>query len=496
MKKSLSAWVLFAALGTQFFAGEPLKRPANILFIVSDEYRHDCLGVAGHPIVKTPNLDKFAGQGVRFTRAYAASPVCSPSRATLFTGRYPQVHGVKQNNMPFSEDEVTLPRLLRAQGYRTGIVGKLHLQGADDWFDYAQITDGGRGDGYEAFLRASKQFITGIANTAAVEGSLVGAGKTPLKIGTSVLPEDKFEEAWVADRAVDFLRAQKEQSQPWFLFLSLFKPHSEYVIPAPFDKMYAAKDMPLPKTFQAGFEAPADMSSAQESKEKKNNRKGATDDGANFRARLYISDADILREVTAHYYGAVTMVDKYIGHVLAVLDELGMTNNTIVVFTADHGNMLGERNRMFKSVMYESSALVPMLYRAPGRIPAGRVNDTALDNTAVVPTLLDLAGLPVPAGVQGRSLAPLMRGDGPGPEAAYAYLADKMVRQGDWKLIVPLGRSKSGVRELYDVVRDPDEQVNLYDRPEGAAVQRQLLALMDAWEKTPSPPPVTLPAAK
>jgi arylsulfatase len=489
--------LLLAALGAHAVAGEPLGRPANILFLLTDEFRHDCLGVAGHPIVKTPNLDRLAGQGVRFTRAYAASPVCSPSRATLFTGRYPQVHGVKQNNLPFNAGEIALPRLLRAHGYQTGIVGKLHLQAANDWFDYAQISDGGRGDSYEAFLRASKQFITGIANNAAVPGSLVGAGKTPLKIGTSVLPEDKYEEAWVAERAIDFLRAQRTKGQPWFLFVSMFKPHSEYVIPAPFDKMYAAKAMPLPKTFQPGYQAPAAVAAGDENAAgRKKRRPGSADDGPGSRARLSINDADILREVTAHYYGAVTMVDKHFGRVLAALDELGMTNDTIVVFTSDHGNMLGERNRMFKSVMYESSALVPLLFRAPGRIPAGRIADTALDNTAVMPTLLDLAGLPVPAGVQGRSLAPLLRGDGPGPEAAYAYLNDKMVRQGDWKLILPLGRSKSGVQELYHVVRDPEEQSNLYGRPEVAAVQKELLALLTAWDRKQTPPPVTLPPAR
>lgn len=486
-----SAW--FALVASAGAAAQPLRRPANILFIVTDEFRHDCLGVAGHPIVRTPFLDKLAGQGVRFTQAYAASPVCSPSRATLFTGRYPQVHGVKQNNLPFNDGEITLPRLLRAHGYRTGIVGKLHLQATSDWFDYAQITDGGRGDSYEAFLRASKQFITGIANTAAVPGSLIGTGRTPLKIGTSVLPEDKYEEAWVADRAVDFLRAQKDHGQPWFLFVSMFKPHSEYVIPAPFDKMYAAKDMPLPKTFKVGGEAVLDASAPEPVPAAgKGKRQRATDDGPGSRARLSISDADILREVIAHYYGAVTMVDKHFGRVLAALDELGLADDTVVVFTSDHGNMLGERNRMFKSIMYESSGRVPLIFRAPGRIPAGRVNEAVLDNTAILPTLLDLSGLPVPAGVQGSSLAPVMRGVGPGPEAAFAWLNDKMVRQGDWKLILPLGRSKSGVAELYNVVRDPDEQSNLYERPEAAAAQKKLTSLLAAWEHRQNPPAVHL----
>src|SRR6185503_18108168 len=151
------AWVLRAA---------PAAKP-NILFLVADEYRHDCLGVAGHPIVKTPNFDRLARDGVRFTQAYVASPVCSPSRATMFTGRYPQAHGVRSNGMPFSEGEIVLPKLLRSQGYTTAMFGKSHLQLTDDTFDEAEITAGGDGPAYLAFLRASGQMLKGNSNTAA-----------------------------------------------------------------------------------------------------------------------------------------------------------------------------------------------------------------------------------------------------------------------------------------------------------------------------------------
>lgn len=471
---------LFTALVMPVSAA-PAPRPPNILFLVADEYRHDALGVAGHPIVKTPNFDRLAAGGVRFTQAYTASPVCSPSRGTMFTGRYPQVHGVTTNGMPFAEGEVVLPQILRRRGYTTGMVGKLHLQLGEDWFDFAEITAGGDGAAYQAFLRASGQMLKGNANTAAVPGTLVAPGKTPLRIGTSVLPEDKFPEAWEATRAIDFIRAQKDRDRPWFLFVSMLKPHSEFVIPAPWDRMYAAKDMPLPKTFRAGLAMPEGFAAGESDADgPRTKKKREKVDGPGSPARLFINDADILREVTAHYFGAVSLVDKQMGRVLAVLEELGMRDNTIVVFTADHGNMLGERNRMFKGVMYESSARVPLLWRAPG-VRAGVVNSTPVDNTTIMPTLLELAGLPVPAGVQGKSVAPILLGQGGAPEAAYSYLADKMVRQGEWKLIVPLARSRSGRPELYHVVRDPDEQNNLYGKPEAAEAQQRLTALMAAW---------------
>jgi arylsulfatase A-like enzyme len=463
------------------------RRP-NILVLVADEFRHDCLGVAGHPVVKTPNLDALARGGVRFAKAYAAGPVCSPSRATLFTGRYPQVHGVTQNNLPFKEGEVTLPQMLRAQGYTTAMVGKLHLQGYESWFDSAEIDTEGNSEAYRAFLRDRGREIKGAPNIAAVPGSLVAPDRTPLRVGTSVLPEDLFPEAWQADRAIDFIRRQKGKDRPWFLYLSMLKPHSEFVVPAPYDTMYPAGEMKLPATFVPHLERPADFVAGRDEAKA---RKKARDDGPGSPARVFINDPDILRAVIGHYYGAVTMVDKHMGRVIAALDEVGARDGTIVLFTADHGNMLGERNRMFKGVMYEASARVPLILRGPG-VPAGRVSDAVLDNSAVTPTLLDLAGLPIPSGVQGKTLVPALRG-GEGPGAAFSYLRDKMVRRGDWKLILPLDRGRAP--ELYNLAADPAEQDNLYNKPEAGSVQRELTALIDGW-MAQAPPAVELPTRR
>lgn len=470
------------------------RRP-NILFLVADEFRHDCLGVGGHPIVKTPHLDKLAREGVRLTQAYAAAPVCSPSRATLFTGRYPQVHGVTANNLPFAQGEVVLPEIVRIHGYTTGIVGKLHLQNRQGWFDFDRVDTEGNSAEYRAFLKSRGRSIAGAPNTAAVPGSLVKPAETPLRVGTSVLPEDLYPEAWEADQAIDFIRQQQGREKPFFLYLSMLKPHSEFVIPSPFDTMYPGKDVLLPSTFRPGLERPADFAAANPGEEagksvagvrKQGQRQARRVDGPGSPSRLFINDPELLREVTGHYYGAVTMVDKQMGRVLAALDEAGLRDNTIVVFTADHGNMLGERNRMFKGVMYESSVRVPMLYRGPG-IKPGKVSDAVIDNATVTPTLLELAGLPIPAGVQGQSLAGLLRGDGRGPGVAFSYLNDTMVRKGNWKLIAPLesraralGRPR-GTAELYDVVSDPNEQKNLHGAPETAEVQAELTAMLDAW---------------
>ena len=454
----------FADRSTAAPARTTAKRP-NILFLIADEMRADCLGIAGHPMVKTPNLDKLAREGVRFTRAYAAAPVCSPDRATLFTGRYSHSHGVVMNDLPFNPGEVVLPALLRRHEYVTGISGKLHLRKRPDWFDYERITAGGSGKEYREFLRKEKPRFKGRSNTAAIPETLIGRPRTPLRIGTSVLPERLYEEAWVADRAIDFLRSRSSDGKPWFLFVSMLKPHSAFVIPEPYATMYKPEDVLLPKTFQPGIPRPAAMGNA----------------------RHFISDPEILRAVSSHYYGSVTLVDRHMGRVMAELDRLGMDENTIVLFTADHGNMLGERNRMFKGVMYESSVRVPQILRFPGRLKAGMVSDVVHDHTDIMPTLLDLAGVEIPGGVQGESLVPILRGrESAGRKAAFSLFKDGMVVQGDWKLIDP---SRSVMRraqlasppELYNLAKDPDEQNNLHGQPNVADAQRRLEKAIETW---------------
>lgn len=467
--------LLFICL-LQMAALESAERP-NILFLMADEFRHDCLSAAGHPLVKTPNLDRLAQSGVRFTNAYAASPVCSPSRATLFTGRYPQVHGVVRNGLPLKAGEVALPQILKGYGYATHMVGKLHLPPVD-WFTRPLITSGGSGKEYRDFLKKRRPDFSGVSNTAALPETLVtyrspckGDERSPLRIATSILPDELYEESWVADRAIDFLNEQKGKDHPWFLFVSMLKPHSEFVIPEPYASMYDPLKTVLPSSFRAGAECFAlDRSDAN--------------------PRTFINDPKALQQIIAHYYGAVTLVDHHMGRILNALERLAIDNDTIVIFTADHGNMLGERNRMFKGVMYESSVKVPLILKAPGRAPSGRVLDAVLDNTSVMPTLLELAGIPVPGGIQGKSLGALMKnGEAKWSEVAFSALRHRMIRHQHWKLIDPY-EDDTARPELYDLAKDPNEEVNLYGRPEVADVQNRLSEMLQqGWRQ--KPPPVT-----
>lgn len=443
------------------------KRP-NILFLMADEFRHDCLSAAGHPLLKTPHLDRLAQSGIRFTNAYAASPVCSPSRATLFTGRYPHVHGVTRNGLGTARGEVGLPRLLARHGYTTYMVGKLHLP-HEDWFDRALITAGGSGKEYQDFVKEKRPDFKGRSNTEAEPDTLVtykspceGGERSPLRIGTSPLPEELYEESWIADRAINFLREQGSKDQPWFLFVSMLKPHSEFVIPQPYASMYSPAEIPLPITFRPGVDC-------------------FRLDRSDPNPRTFINDAAVLRQLIAHYYGAVALVDRQMGRIMDALSTLGLERETIVIFTADHGNMLGERNRMFKTVMYESSVKVPLIIKSPRETTPGKVVDTVLDNTSAMPTLLELAGIPIPKGVQGRSLTGLMRSAPAKWEAvAFSELRHRMVRHGPWKLIDPFN-DPSARPEMYDLAKDPHEQSNLFGRPEVSAIQDSLTKLLQKW---------------
>jgi arylsulfatase A-like enzyme len=449
----LLAAIAFATVCSHALAAETLPRRPNILFIISDELRKDAFGFEGHPIVRTPNLDRLAAQSMRFHGAYTTAPTCIPSRVAIFTGRYAKDASTIANP---DQAEWGLPEILHRFGYYTGNVGKLHLAAAtgSDWWDWLLIPASGNGAEYKSFLSILAPWfvITSnyTVNTATVPGTLYGP--LPWTIGTSPLPDAYFEEAWVADRAIDFLCARTASPQPWFLTVSYLRPHSEFVVPEPYATMYPPEDMILPSTFVPG---------------------------AGSQTRTTINDPAALRQVLSHYYGAVTMVDRHTGRVLDAIDELGFRDNTVVVFMADHGSMCGERNLMFKGVMYEGSAGIPLLIRVPGVTAGNTVTTAVTDNTSITPTMLELMGLAVPANMQGRSLVPVLSGQDGGPGEAFSHFADRMARRGDYKLIVP--DAAGSPSQLYNVVADPQELNNLYGNPQYAAIQADLQSRVDTW---------------
>ncbi len=434
-------------------AAAPAARP-NILFIMVDEMRWDAMGCENHPVVRTPVLDRLAAEGVRFHRAYTVSPVCSPARASVFTGRYAHVHGVTMNGAPAFPGEIFLPTILKHYGYHTAISGKLHYtpKGFDYGFDrfWTFSNEGPRPeDGYMEYLRrkhGTPQKWPIVPGTCPWPDDPLGRD-----VGLFKYPKEDFETEWITDRAVEYLRSRAGERPPWFLFTSYLKPHSPSVEPEPYFSMYDPGKIPVPKLPANARE----LRAAQTGRSK----------------RHWVDDERMVRVLSALYYGAITHVDEQIGRLVGELERLGMAGNTLVVFTADHGNMLGDRGRWFKGLQYEGSARVPLLWRGPkgAEENGGRVVEQVVENTDLMPSILEAAGIPIPEGVQGRSFLKLARGkERNWKNRCFSQLRSGMLLEGRWKYI-DNSLDGTGPRELYDLENDPKEERNLAEEPKQRA---------------------------
>jgi len=406
-------------------AAQGRARP-NILFIISDQFRGDALGADGNRFVHTPNLDRLAESGVRFSHAYCAQALCTPARATLITGLYPHTHGLQQNvyKIPSALADtryrlsVNFPSLLKQAGYTTGYIGKWHLgEESPGFFDYWK--------GYNSLL----------------PHWLGERQKSPYRSDVET------------DDALRFL--EENRTRPFLLCQSYYPPHTPYTAPEKFHRYFQGENVP--------------------------------------------------KEIREHmeYYAAATAVDWNIGRLLEGLDKLGLGENTLVVFTADHGETFGKRPfSSNKTVCYEESARIPLLMRHPKLLPRGRVWTSGVVTVDVMPTVLAAAGLPIPRQVQGRNLLELVRRgrdrwDEPvilqnitqkprNPDQKRAEgepVIERAVRTERWKLILRTYVPEPDWRmdELYDLERDPGEAQDLFTRPESAARVKELSRMLLNW---------------
>ncbi|MFN0101148.1 MAG: sulfatase [Bryobacteraceae bacterium] len=433
-----------AFLSSTALAAQQPQRP-NILFVMVDEMRFDAMGCAGHATVKTPTLDKLASQGAIFRNAYTVSPVCCPSRASVFSGRYPHVHGVRRNGIPHNDGEIFLPTILRHHGYHTAIAGKLHYNpkrfsyGFDDFWTFTN--EGPRPDnGHIAYLR--NKHGKGAAKWASKAGTQPWPDDELGKdVGEFAYPIEDFETEWITDRSIAYLRQRAQTNQPFFLFASYLKPHSPSVEPKPYFNLYNPDTIPVRPL-------PANA------REQRAKAKGRA-------RRKFIDDEKMQRVMTALYYGAITHIDTELARLFKELDRLGLAKNTIVLFTSDHGNMLGDRGLWFKDFMYEGSAHVPLIVKTPTAKP--REFKQVIENIDLMPTLLDYARIAIPAGIQGRSFKPLIE-TGAQPnwkDRCISDLTATMHLAQGWKFI----DNHNGTLELYDLGKDPQETNNLVNDP-------------------------------
>ncbi len=437
-------------------AADAPARP-NIVFIYTDDHAQWGVGAYGNPEVRTPNIDRLAREGALFLNAFTLTPVCSPSRATLFASRYPTELGIDDWIDPAKEPEVgldpaipTWPKVLQAAGYRTALIGKWHLGTAPRFHPTK--------NGFHRFFGLLGGGTSPMNPTFEVEGKMTKLEGAASDILTS--------------EAIRF--ATEERARPFLLCLHFRAPHSPYApVPESDSKPYAKLDPKVP----GGSGLPIEPGLPIEK----------------------------VKQLTREYYGSVTCADRNIGRLIDALDGLGLAAKTLVLFTGDNGYMIGHHGLHHKGNgawmvegktgnrpnMFEESIRVPMVARWPGVVMPGTRVECVVSNLDFFPAILEAAGVPIPSGVapRGRSFLPFLRGEGVrGAEEEvlfgqydmhhYRPARMRMLRTAGWKLVRHFERD--GEDELYDLAGDPGEKVNLRASAGAREALERLTARLDA----------------
>ena len=426
----------------------------NILFLMTDQHRADCLGCAGNKVIKTPNLDSIAVEGVRFSNAYTSTPSCTPARAALLTGLSPWHHGMLGYGRIAGQYPFEMPQALRDAGYYLFGIGKMH------WYPQKKLR------GYHGLLvdESGRAETPGFVSdyrlwfkqqAPDLDPDATGIGWNDYRAKAYALPERLHPTVWTADRAVEFLD-KYDRPEPFLLKVSFARPHSPYDPPQRFMDMYRVDDMPAPVV--------GDWAARYASHEEPPN------------PSLWHGDLSIrqAKESRRAYYASVTFIDEQIGRILATLKKRGLYDNTLILFFADHGDMLGDHHLWRKTYAYESSANIPMILRWPkslGMDPQrGKTLTQPVELRDVLPTFLDAAGAPIPSHLDGRSMLELVRGN-TGNWRPYIDLEHSMCYDQDHWTALTDGRFKyiyfayDGREQLFDLEKDPGEIHNLAGEP-------------------------------
>jgi choline-sulfatase len=450
----------------------------NILFILTDQQRVDSLGTYGGKLSATPNLDRMAAESVVFDNCYVQNPLCCPARYSILTGRYPHCHGVVSNWYAPKPWETSFAHRLSRVGYRTGAIGKMHLTPWHDLFGFdGRIIAEAKfhaecPDDYARFL-AKHGWSRAKLYDIDSEQYVADCTAVPSKV-----PQELHIDTFVGRAACEYLRRAEE---PFCLMVGFLGPHNPYDPPAPFDALFVDADLP-----------PLNMTEGEVQRKPReaydyiNSRLGwpfKTDELTERQRRL----------TWAYYLGCCAHIDAWVGRIIEVLKERGLYQNTIIVFTSDHGDLLGDHGLIYKQCFYEQSVRAPLVWHAPGRFPAGR-SPAMVESIDIFNTLCDLAAAFPGAGRQGRSLLPLLEDAGRRDMHRAAAFSEnyfgRMVRHENWKMVYYPGKPYG---ELYDLDRDPAEQDNLWENPESSQVKRRLKDLLLEWafaSEDELPPPV------
>lgn len=460
-----SPTLLFAIAATALLPGAlradaPAKK-LNVLLILGDDHAAYALGAYGNKLARTPHLDRLAAQGMRFNRAYCTCPMCTPSRQSFLTGRYPRSIGVTQLRTALPATEDTLARMLARGGYRTAAIGKMHFN--------SNLTHGFalRLDNPDHAKWLAKKGKTPLAADALVQPPW-RPFKDPAQtwLNSKALPvglvDDDMPGTWFAAKAVEYLKEKKED--PFFLIVSFTEPHSPFHFPVEFRGRVAADQFVVPKV--------------------------GADDG-DFIPAIFRDLTDREKQgITSAYFTSVQFLDRNIGRVLEALEKAGLAENTLVIYLGDHGYCLGHHGRFEKHSLWEEAVRSPLLCRWPGRVPARQSSDALVSLFDIVPTILDATGQKIPGTVQAKSLVPVLTGAAKTHRAhvfiEYSENEEAMVRTDRWALHYGSGKRQRDdgyatgkplpgrTIKLFDMHADPEQMTNLAKRPEHAKVVRDL----------------------
>lgn len=436
-------------------------RPPNVLFIAVDDLTC-ALGVYGNPIVRTPNIDALARRGMAFDRAYTQFPLCNPARASVMTGMRPDSTGVFNLTTHFRErlpDVVTLPQLFRNHGYRAMRVGKIYHYGVPKQVGTPGLDDPASWDETVNPRGRDKEEEDLVTNFIPKMG---------LGIAPSFLAADGTDgeqtDGLVATHAIELMRAHRDQ--PFFLAAGFYRPHTPYIAPKKYFDLYPTDSIPAP--------AIPDLSQVPSAAL-------WLPDNVRSHPLFWGLTTRQQREIIRAYYACVSFMDAQVGRLLHELDVLGLTDNTIVVFWSDHGYLLGEHGQWQKQSLFEESARAPLIIvPRPGYAKPGKT-ERIVEFLDIYPTVAELASLPAPVTLQGRSLAPLLKNaDAPWPYPAFTQVRNgRSIRTEDWRYTEWGAAGADGV-ELYDHRRDQLESHNLAKQPAQTEVVAGLRAQLHA----------------
>ncbi len=455
----------------------------NVVWFCTDQQRHDTIHSLGNPYIKTPSLDRLINEGVAFKNAYTQSPVCTPSRSSFLTGKYPKATKAFYNgNDEYSQDELLVTKYFSLNGYECGLTGKLHLTSArgrmekrcDDGYTYMKWSHHPHDDWdtginhYQDWLKSQ-----GVDWKKAYKGKFTSMDdfppvENPEFTGTEIGIEAQFHQTtWCVSEAINFIEKKKEEGTPWLVSINPFDPHPPLDPPQEYKDKLKVEDMPLPLWREGEIESKPPHVQHDYIHGGQN---GSTD------SICGMSDFE-KKEKVRDYYAQIELIDDQLGRLMDYLEESGQRDNTVIIYMSDHGETNGDHGLYWKGAyFYESITHVPLIISLPSKLKSNLVSNALVELVDIAPTICDLCNLPIPESMMGKSLVPILLGEA-NPDVHkdsvycefYSSLKNchddfyaTMYFDGTYKIVVYHGKDFG---ELYNLVDDPNEFENLWTDP-------------------------------